>query len=155
MWFRQKQILSRGVGCEPFTEDVREGVSRMGKGWRPTVSSVLLNQISHGKTLETSAKHTIQNDPDQEARELGYSYPASASPWLTAVPRGDVKSQVPPCPGKVGFSNPRAAFPKMLCRPWVGREGIRGTMGSMWSNRGSTKTTHSVHGRGAPHTLRR
>ena len=75
-------------------------------------SSVLLNQISHGKTLETSAKHTIQNDPGQEVRELGYLYPTSASPWLTTVPRGDVKSQVPPCPGKVGFNNPRGSLPK-------------------------------------------
>ena len=92
-------------------------------------SSVLLNQISHGKNLETSAKNTIQNDPDQKARELGYSYPTFASPWLTAVPRGDIKSQVPPCPGKVGFNNPRAAFPKMLCRPWVSRSGIKGYYG--------------------------
>ena len=106
-------------------------------------SSVLLNQTSHGKTLETSAKHTIQNDPGQEVRELGYLYPTSASPWLTTVPRGDVKSQVPPCPGKVGFNNPRAAFPKTLCRPWVGREGIMGTTGSTWCNRASAKTTLS------------
>lgn len=83
-------------------------------------NSVLLNQVSHGETLENSAKHTTQNHPSQGTRELGYSYPTPIDPWLRAVPRGDIKAQVPPC-----SSNPRAAFPEMQCRPLVGRGGMR------------------------------